>query len=54
MNKPIKPKKQARPGMLVEDRNVAVRTNDDGSQALVKVPSRADEAKRQGVQESSI
>ena len=43
-----------KPGLLVEDRNSAVRTADDGSQTIVKVPSRAVEAERQGVNESAI
>ncbi len=43
-----------RPGLLVEDRNAAVRTDDEGQQHIVKVPSRAEEAERQGVSESTI
>lgn len=46
--------RKARPGLLVEDRNAAVRTNADGAQAIVKVPSRAEEAERQGVSESQV
>jgi len=43
-----------RPGLLVEDRNAAVRTEPDGRQTIVKVPSRPAEADRQGVSESKI
>jgi len=42
------------PGMLVEDRNAAVRTDDEGRQTIHKVPDRRDEADRQGVDESQI
>jgi hypothetical protein len=48
------PSPKPRPGLLVEDRNAAVRTNSDGQQTVVKVPSRAEEAARQGVDESRI
>ncbi len=43
----------AKPGLLTEDRNAAVRTHK-GVQTIVKVPSRAAEAQRQGVKESKI
>ena len=43
-----------RPGLLVEDRNAAVRTHADGQQTIVKTPSRAEEAARQGVHESQV
>lgn len=45
---------RARPGLLTEDRNAAVVTASDGTQRIVKVPSRAEEAARQGVSESAI
>lgn len=54
MSKNPKTPKVPRPGMLVEDRNAAVRTHSDGSQEIVKVASRPEEAKRQGVDESRI
>jgi len=43
-----------KPGLLTEDRNSVTRTNDSGEQRIVKVPSRADEAARRGVDESHI
>lgn len=46
--------KPKRAGMLVEDANAAVRTDEDGSQTIRKVADRAAEAARQGVDESSI
>ena len=49
-----KREKAARAGLMVEDANAAVRTDNDGAQRIVKVPSRAAEADRQGVDESSI
>jgi hypothetical protein len=49
--KPVKPPK---PGILVEDRNAAVRTSPSGEQRIVKVPSREQEAERQGVSESQV
>ena len=48
------PVQKPRPGILVEDRNAAVRTNADGTQSVVKVPSRPVEAQRQGVDEAKI
>lgn len=45
----VKPK-----GLLVEDRNAAVRTDESGEQRIVKVPDRKEEAARQGVDESQI
>lgn len=48
------PSPKPRPGLLVEDRNAAVRTADDGVQTIAKVPDRAVEAVRQGVEESKI
>lgn len=45
---------KARPGLLVEDRNSAVRTSADGAQTVVKTADRAAEAARQGVAESQV
>jgi hypothetical protein len=42
------------PGLLVEDRNAVVRTDDEGVQTINKVPDRKAEAERQGVDESTI
>jgi hypothetical protein len=53
-NEPPVQTPKARPGLLVEDRNAAVRTHQDGSQEIVKVPSRPAEADRQGVSEARI
>ena len=46
--------KKPNPGLLIEDRNAVVRTDDNGAQTIAKVPSRSEEAKRKGVSESSI
>lgn len=55
-NEPSQPVAAAprRPGMLVEDRNAAVRTAPTGEQTIVKVASRTEEAARQGVRESQV
>jgi hypothetical protein len=46
-------RKMTRPGLLVEDRNAAVRRTSEGEK-IVKVLSRPEEAERQGVAESTI
>jgi len=47
-------KRMTRPGLLVEDRNAAVRRTPEGDERITKVPSRQEEARRQGVEESAI
>lgn len=47
-------KPKPNPGLLVEDRNAAVRTSPSGEQRIVKVPDRKREAEHQGVNESQI
>ncbi len=43
-----------KPGLMVEDRNAVVRTDADGKQTIAKVPDRAAEAERRGVDESQV
>ncbi len=51
---PETPKQKPRPGLMVEDHNAVVETDEAGRQAVRKVPDRAAEAERKGVSESKI
>lgn len=53
-SKKTEQRKPKRAGMLVEDRNAAVRTDADGVQTVHKVADRKAEAERQGVDEAAI
>lgn len=53
MNEKTEPKK-AKPGLMIEDHNAIVEADESGVQHVRKVPDRAAEAERKGVDESQL
>lgn len=46
--------KKAKPGLMIEDHNAIVEADEAGVQRVRKVPDRAAEAERKGVDESQL